>query len=37
MYLEAIQVAGIAAAMVYCRRVDYGCPMEWAVDGACII
>ena len=37
MYLEEIWVVGIAAAMVYHRRIDYGWSMEWAGDGAYII
>ena len=37
VYLETIWVIGVAAAIVYRCRVDYGCPREWADDGACII
>ena len=37
MNLEAIRVAGVAAAMVYCRCVDHGWLMEWAGDGTYII
>ena len=37
VHLETIWVVGVAAAIVYRRRVDYGCTMEWADDGTCII
>ena len=35
--LETIRVVGVTAAIVYCRRVNYGCLMEWADDSPCII